>query len=290
MTRAPLVLASVTVSSGVEHRHLADFERRAVDLQIAVDADRRRVPRARVRARRRRPRRIARRHTACRRTCATGAVAPNARAGDHAQRDAVAFDRGSVVGRDGARTTARSLRRRAAARPTSECRASSGRCALLVGRALRMDDAAPGRHPVDVAGDDFLHRAEAVAMHDRAFEQIGDRGEADVRMRPHVEADAGLKRGRAHVVEEDERADQARRHGRQHAPHGQTADVAQMRFEDCFDRGGHGQARLECGWGFWLNRRFYCGGRNDDGSATRRRSGNLRDSVARAITACCRLR
>jgi len=77
-------------------------------------------------------------------------------------------------------------------------------------------------------------------MHDRAFEQKRHRGEADMRMRTHVEADAGFERRRAHVIEEDERSDQTRGHCRQHPPHSQTADIAQMRFENCFDRRGHG--------------------------------------------------
>ncbi len=36
-----------------------------------------------------------------------------------------------------------------------------------------------------------MRGAEAVAMHDLAVEQIGDGGEADMRMRPHVDAVAG---------------------------------------------------------------------------------------------------
>jgi hypothetical protein len=59
-------------------------------------------------------------------------------------------------------------------------------------------------------------------------------------MRPHVEADARRERGGAHVVEEDERPDQARGHRRQHAAYRQVADIAQVGLEDCFDRGGHG--------------------------------------------------
>ncbi len=44
-------------------------------------------------------------------------------------------------------------------------------------------------------------------MQDLAVEQIGDRGEPDVRMRAHVDALAGQELGRPHLVEEDERAD-----------------------------------------------------------------------------------
>ena len=107
--------------------------------------------------------------------------------------------------------------------------------ALFVGRALRMDDAAAGGHPVDIAGDDLLHGAEAVAMHDRAVEQIGDGREPDMRMRAHVESRAGHERCGTDVVEEDERADGSHGSRRQHAPHRETADVVLMRLKKRFD-------------------------------------------------------
>jgi hypothetical protein len=53
--------------------------------------------------------------------------------------------------------------------------------------ALRVGDAPPGRHPVDLARADRLFRAHAVAVHDLAREQIGDRRQANMRMRPHVD-------------------------------------------------------------------------------------------------------
>ena len=79
-----------------------------------------------------------------------------------------------------------------------------------------MDDPAARGHQVDRAGLDHRVRADAVAMLDRAFEQIGDRGEVDVRVRPDVHALAGRKPRRAELVDEDERADHrplARRQG-----------------------------------------------------------------------------
>ena len=72
-----------------------------------------------------------------------------------------------------------------------------------------MHDAAPGRHQVHGSRLDQLAVAQAVAMHDLAFEQVGDRREADVRMRPHVDAAARRKHGRAHVIEKHERPDHA---------------------------------------------------------------------------------
>ncbi len=93
----------------------------------------------------------------------------------------------------------------------------------VVGLALRMHDAAPGGHPVDRAGLDQLHAAQAVAMHHRALEQVGDRGQADVRMRPHVVVVAGLHGHRAEMVEEDERPDAAPAEVRQQPPHPEAA-------------------------------------------------------------------
>jgi len=58
-------------------------------------------------------------------------------------------------------------------------------------RPLRVHDAATRRHPVDVAGSDRSQRADAVAVHDLALEQVRDRREPDVRMRRHGETRSG---------------------------------------------------------------------------------------------------
>ena len=94
--------------------------------------------------------------------------------------------------------------------------------------ALRMRDAFSGDHPVHVAGHDLLLGADAVAMHDLAFEQIRDGRETDVRMR----RDVHLLRGRSHVIEEHERTDVAPLHRRERAAHGITRDVAHARDDD----------------------------------------------------------
>src|SRR5437867_1166142 len=52
--------------------------------------------------------------------------------------------------------------------------------------AFGMNDAAAGRHPVDLAGADGLRGPEAVAMHDFAIKQEGEGREPDVGMRPNV--------------------------------------------------------------------------------------------------------
>ena len=104
----------------------------------------------------------------------------------------------------------------------------TGRAQLRRG-ALGVGDAAPGVHPVDVAGLDRLRRAQRVAMEDLAFEQIGDGGEVDVRMRAHVEALARFEARRAELVPEDERPDHALLDRRQRAAHHEiVAEVARL--------------------------------------------------------------
>src|SRR3546814_19022119 len=75
--------------------------------------------------------------------------------------------------------------------------------------AFGMDDATAGHHPVDVARPDRLDHAETVAMDDLALKQVGDGGQPDMRMRPHVEALALLELPRAPMVEKHERPDMA---------------------------------------------------------------------------------
>ena len=83
---------------------------------------------------------------------------------------------------------------RPAAPPTAAGRGCAASGAQVVGRALGVHDAAPGRHPVDGAGLDALHRAGGVAVQHRAFEQVGHGRQADVRVRPHVVVVAGPRR------------------------------------------------------------------------------------------------
>ena len=63
------------------------------------------------------------------------------------------------------------------------------------------------RHQVDRAGLDHLTGADAVAMLDGAFKQIGHRREIDVRVWTDVHALARRELCRAELVDEDERAD-----------------------------------------------------------------------------------
>jgi hypothetical protein len=117
----------------------------------------------------------------------------------------------------------------------------------VLGRALGMHNAASRRHPVDGAGLNALHRANAVAVQDGAVKQVGDRGQADVRMRPHVMAAAWLLRHRAEMVEEDERPHAlAPGRGQQPAHHKAAAQVLVVACQLQFN--AHSPLRVLLAW------------------------------------------
>ena len=58
-----------------------------------------------------------------------------------------------------------------------------------------MGHAAPGNHPVHLAGPDDLVGAGAVAMMEVAAKQIGDRAEAGMRMRADIDTLSGQELG-----------------------------------------------------------------------------------------------
>jgi len=100
--------------------------------------------------------------------------------------------------------------------------------------------AAPGvwRNAGSAAGFDALHRTEAVPVQHRAVEEIRDRGEADMRMGPHVVVVLRACRDRPEMVEEDEGADTLpRKRGQQPAHDESAADVLVAWAQRCFD--GH---------------------------------------------------
>src|SRR5260370_41322037 len=80
-----------------------------------------------------------------------------------------------------------------------------------------MDDAAARRHPVYVARVNRLNIAHAVAVNDLAFEQVGQRRQADMRMRTHVLSFSDTKHHRSEMIQEDERTDHPPLRGRQRA-------------------------------------------------------------------------
>src|SRR5882724_11723263 len=105
--------------------------------------------------------------------------------------------------------------------------------------SLGMRNAAPGRHPVHVAGADLLHRAEAVAMLQGTREQIGHRRKRNMGVRPHVDPTSACESRRAYMIEKNERPHHLPDPGRQHAAHDETAEVALARINHMQNR--HGQ-------------------------------------------------
>src|SRR5690349_1886193 len=81
-------------------------------------------------------------------------------------------------------------------------------CAL---EPLRVRYAASRGHPVDLAGPDRLLRADAIAMHDLAFEKIRHCRKPDVRVRPYIDRSwyARSESSGPHMIEEDERTHHA---------------------------------------------------------------------------------
>jgi len=107
---------------------------------------------------------------------------------------------------------------------------------LLRGGALGMNDAAPGRHPVEVARANRLERAEAVTVDNLAVEQVRHGGQADVRVRRDVEPST-RREGAVHLVEEGEGADHPARCGRKDAPDRDAAEVAGAAVDHVRDHG-----------------------------------------------------
>jgi len=69
-------------------------------------------------------------------------------------------------------------------------------------------------------------------MQDSTFEQIGDGGQPDMRVRPHVHATTRWEIGGGHVVEENERPDGFAMGDRQHAADAESSKVALPTFDD----------------------------------------------------------
>src|ERR1700681_923343 len=119
---------------------------------------------------------------------------------------------------------------------------------MIGGGTLGMHDAAPGGHPVDRAGPDRHRGAKTVAMHDFAVEQVGDGGEPNMRVRPHVDAVAGFENRRAEMIEEDERPDHARAPRGQRAMHWEPAEIDRARHDHLLD--GVTRLRIAEAWVF----------------------------------------
>jgi hypothetical protein len=99
-----------------------------------------------------------------------------------------------------------------------------------------MDDAPAGGHEVDLAGFDRLDIAFAVAVHHLALEQIGEGGQADMRMGSGVHAGACPEHDRSETVEKDERPHHAALRGRQRPTDIEVPQVAGRGEDDLSDR------------------------------------------------------
>src|ERR1700730_16537442 len=101
-----------------------------------------------------------------------------------------------------------------------------------------MDNAAAGGHPVHRPGPDRLRVAQAVAVQDFTVEQIGDRGEADMRVRPHVETPACWQHYGTHLVKEHERPHRPALRRRQRSAHFEAVpEISGARHDHTFELG-----------------------------------------------------
>ncbi len=79
--------------------------------------------------------------------------------------------------------------------------ASTRRCG-----ALGVGNTSPGNHPVQLAGTDDLVGPGAVAVMKFAAIEVSNGAEANMRMRPHIDALSSQEFRRPDLIEEDERS------------------------------------------------------------------------------------
>src|SRR5262245_11024732 len=105
----------------------------------------------------------------------------------------------------------------------------------FAGLPLRMHDAAPCPHQVDLTGTDGQRRAETIAMEDFALKQVSDRGETDVRVWSHIDTLADQELGWAHLIEADKGAHHLLLRRRQRAAYLEGAEIARPRHDHMLD-------------------------------------------------------
>jgi len=105
-------------------------------------------------------------------------------------------------------------------------------------RALRMDDPAPGGHPLRPARGDDACMPGGIAVLLAARKQVRDRLDTCMRVRTHAIL-AGLHAHRAEMVEEDPGAHGMALAERQRPFHGEGAHGGHLRHRDMLD-GAHG--------------------------------------------------
>src|SRR5210317_677157 len=99
------------------------------------------------------------------------------------------------------------------------------------GRTLRVGNALAGGHPVDFIWPYVLDFTQAVSMQYLSCEDIGDRGQAYVRMGADINACAGCEEGGAEVVKKDKGPHRRLLPGRQKPADAKTSEVFVFRFK-----------------------------------------------------------
>jgi hypothetical protein len=99
-----------------------------------------------------------------------------------------------------------------------------------------MGDPSASRHPVHFAWSNELLDAEAVAVHELSFEQVGHRGYADMWVRRHIESPSWREFRALHMIAEDERANEPPPCSRPHPVYREPAEITDAWFDDEGDR------------------------------------------------------
>jgi hypothetical protein len=95
----------------------------------------------------------------------------------------------------------------------------------IIASSFGMHNSTTCRHQVNGTRPDGLDKAQAIPVHHLASEQVSDRCEADVRVRPYVDTLSGWKFSGTHVIKKNEWPDHAALRRRQHSPHSKAAEI-----------------------------------------------------------------
>ena len=124
----------------------------------------------------------------------------------------------------------------------------------LLGRALDVQDARPGGHPLGGAVGDEAAAADGVLVLEGAVDHVGHRLEATVGVPGRALRLTGGVLDLAHLVHVDERVEVGQRHTREGAPYGEALALeTRGRVGDALDRadggglGGHADPREQQG-------------------------------------------
>ena len=103
-------------------------------------------------------------------------------------------------------------------------------------KTFGMGDSASGNHPVHFSRPNRLFRIQTVAVHDLAREQIGNRRETDMGVRPHIDGARNARRKihRSHMIEKCEWTNHPLPAIRQHAAHRKTSKTSHSLFDHMF--------------------------------------------------------